>query len=93
MKKMKIRWDKTALIYFSEAIRYISKDSVQNSDKDTCNDYGTIFSPGDPRTKTSHGHGKKSRALMIRIRSLTGKKSECANDPAEHDCYPFQIRT
>jgi plasmid stabilization system protein ParE len=33
MKKRKIRWDKPALIYFSEAIRYISKDSAQNADK------------------------------------------------------------
>jgi plasmid stabilization system protein ParE len=33
MKKRKIRWDKTALIYFSEAIRYIRKDSAQNADK------------------------------------------------------------
>jgi plasmid stabilization system protein ParE len=33
MKKRKIRWDKPALIYFSEAIRYIRKDSMQNADK------------------------------------------------------------
>ncbi len=33
MKKRKIRWDKPVLIYFSEAIRYIRKDSVQNADK------------------------------------------------------------
>ncbi len=33
MKKRKIRWDKPALIYFSEAIRYIRKDSIQNADK------------------------------------------------------------
>lgn len=33
MKKRKIRWDKPALIYFSEAIRYIRKDSAQNADK------------------------------------------------------------
>ena len=33
MKKRKITWDKTALIYFSEAIRYIRKDSERNSNK------------------------------------------------------------
>lgn len=33
MSKRKIRWDKPALIYFSEAIRYIRKDSDQNADK------------------------------------------------------------
>ncbi|MCR6718702.1 MAG: type II toxin-antitoxin system RelE/ParE family toxin [Chitinophagaceae bacterium] len=33
MKKRKIRWDKPALIYFSEAIRYIRKDSAQNAEK------------------------------------------------------------
>ena len=33
MKKRKISWDKPALIYFSEAIRYIRKDSPQNADK------------------------------------------------------------
>ena len=33
MKKRKIRWDKPALIYFSEAVRYIRKDSAQNADK------------------------------------------------------------
>ncbi len=33
MKKRKIRWDKPALIYFSEAIRYIRKDSPQNAEK------------------------------------------------------------
>ncbi len=32
MNKRKIRWDKPALIYFSEAIRYIRKDSVQNAE-------------------------------------------------------------
>ena len=33
MRKRKITWDKTALIYFSEAIRYIRKDSEQNANK------------------------------------------------------------
>jgi len=33
MSKRKIRWDKTALLYFSEAIGYIRKDSAQNADK------------------------------------------------------------
>jgi plasmid stabilization system protein ParE len=33
LKKRKIRWDRPALIYFSEAIRYIRKDSVQNAEK------------------------------------------------------------
>ncbi len=33
MKKRKIKWGKPALIYFSEAIRYIRKDSAQNADK------------------------------------------------------------
>lgn len=33
MKKRKISWDKPALLYFSEAIRYIRKDSDQNADK------------------------------------------------------------
>jgi plasmid stabilization system protein ParE len=33
MPKRKILWDKAALFYFSEAIRYIRKDSAQNADK------------------------------------------------------------
>ena len=33
MIKRKIIWDKPAVIYFSEAIRYIRKDSPQNADK------------------------------------------------------------
>lgn len=33
MKEREIRWDKSALIYFREAIRYIRKDSAQNADK------------------------------------------------------------
>ena len=33
MTKRKISWDNSALIYFSEAIRYIRKDSPQNADK------------------------------------------------------------
>ena len=33
MKKRKIAWDKQALNYFREAIRYIRKDSPQNADK------------------------------------------------------------
>jgi len=33
MKKRKIIWDKLALIYFSDAIRYIRKDSPNNADK------------------------------------------------------------
>ena len=33
MKKRKVSWDKPALIYFSEAIRYIRKDSPKNADK------------------------------------------------------------
>jgi plasmid stabilization system protein ParE len=33
MNKRRIRWDKSALFYFSEAIRYIRKDSVQNAEK------------------------------------------------------------
>ena len=33
MSKRKIRWDKAALLYFSEAIGYIRKDSAQNADK------------------------------------------------------------
>jgi plasmid stabilization system protein ParE len=33
MSKRKILWDKAALLYFSEAIGYIRKDSAQNADK------------------------------------------------------------
>jgi plasmid stabilization system protein ParE len=33
MVNRKIIWDKPAVIYFSEAIRYIRKDSPQNADK------------------------------------------------------------
>jgi plasmid stabilization system protein ParE len=33
MKKRKILWDKQALHYFRDAIRYIRKDSPQNADK------------------------------------------------------------
>ena len=33
MSKRKISWDKKAIIYFSEAIRYIRKDSPQNAEK------------------------------------------------------------
>lgn len=33
MKTKAVKWDKPALIYFSEAIRYIRKDSPQNADK------------------------------------------------------------
>ena len=33
MSKRKIRWDKAALLYFSEAIGYIRKDSPQNAHK------------------------------------------------------------
>ena len=33
MEKRKIKWDKPALIYFSETIRYIRKDSEQNAKK------------------------------------------------------------
>ncbi len=33
LKQRKICWDKPALIYFGEAIRFIRKDSVQNADK------------------------------------------------------------
>jgi plasmid stabilization system protein ParE len=33
MKKRKIRWDKSAVIYFGDAIRYTRKDSAQNADK------------------------------------------------------------
>ena len=33
MDKRKIKWDKPALIYFSDAIRYIRKDSAQNAEK------------------------------------------------------------
>lgn len=33
MSKKKIVWDKKAIIYFSEAIRYIRKDSPQNAEK------------------------------------------------------------
>ena len=31
--KRKIRWDKTAVHYFRDAIRYVRKDSPQNADK------------------------------------------------------------
>jgi plasmid stabilization system protein ParE len=33
MSKRKISWDKQALHYFREAIRYIREDSPQNADK------------------------------------------------------------
>jgi plasmid stabilization system protein ParE len=33
MKNRKISWDKQAINYFREAIRYIRKDSPQNADK------------------------------------------------------------
>ncbi|HEY4063361.1 MAG TPA: type II toxin-antitoxin system RelE/ParE family toxin [Puia sp.] len=33
MKKRKISWDKQAIHYFREAIKYIRKDSPQNADK------------------------------------------------------------
>ena len=33
MHKRKIRWDKQAINYISEAIRYIRKDSPKNADK------------------------------------------------------------
>jgi len=33
MRKRKITWDKLALQYFREAIRYIREDSPQNADK------------------------------------------------------------
>lgn len=33
MNKRKITWDKQALNYFRESIRYIRKDSPQNADK------------------------------------------------------------
>jgi hypothetical protein len=33
MKTRKISWDRQAINYFSEAIRYIRKDSPQNADK------------------------------------------------------------
>jgi plasmid stabilization system protein ParE len=33
VKKRKITWDKLALHYFRNAIRYIRKDSPQNADK------------------------------------------------------------
>jgi plasmid stabilization system protein ParE len=33
MSKRKISWDKQALNYFREAIRYIREDSPQNADK------------------------------------------------------------
>ena len=33
MKKRKILWDKQALHYFYDAIKYIRKDSPQNADK------------------------------------------------------------
>lgn len=33
MKKRKISWDKMALNYFQDAIRYIRQDSPQNADK------------------------------------------------------------
>jgi|SRR5579859_5958526 len=33
VKKRKITWDKQALHYFRDAIRYIRKDSPQNADK------------------------------------------------------------
>jgi plasmid stabilization system protein ParE len=33
MAKRKISWDKKAILYLSEAIRYIRKDSPQNAEK------------------------------------------------------------
>jgi plasmid stabilization system protein ParE len=33
MKRIKILWDKQALHYFHDAIKYIRKDSPQNADK------------------------------------------------------------
>ena len=33
MSKRKITWDKQALNYFRESIRYIRQDSPQNADK------------------------------------------------------------
>ena len=33
MKTRKITWDRQALLYFREAVRYIRKDSLQNADK------------------------------------------------------------
>ncbi len=33
MKKRKISWDKQAINYFREAIKYIRKDSPQNAEK------------------------------------------------------------
>jgi len=33
MKKKKIHWDKQAINYFREAIKYIRKDSPQNAEK------------------------------------------------------------
>jgi plasmid stabilization system protein ParE len=33
MSKRKISWDKKAILYFSEAIHYIRKDSPQNAEK------------------------------------------------------------
>ena len=33
VSKRKIRWDKTAVHYFRDAIRYIRKDSPQSADK------------------------------------------------------------
>lgn len=33
MSKRKIVWDKKAILYFSEAIRYIRKDSPKNAEK------------------------------------------------------------
>lgn len=32
-KRRKIRWDKQALYYFRDAVRYIRKDSPQNAEK------------------------------------------------------------
>jgi len=33
MNKRKVTWDKQALFYFRDAIRYIREDSPQNADK------------------------------------------------------------